>query len=114
MLDASGLCMNESSHVPELIKSKVAYELTSLAPHLQTWLRAHLIEPRLSRLSVDCNGPSSKAFWLITDHTGKEDSSYRIVYDGEHEVFGLECTLESGVEWYMGGYGSFSDAVESM
>jgi hypothetical protein len=32
----------------------------------------------------------------------------------EAQAFGLECTLDSGVKWYMGIYGSFSQAVDSM
>ena len=106
--------MDESSDVPGLIKNRVAEELVILPPHLQTWVRTHLIEPRLRKFAVDHDGSSFKHFWLVTDHNGEHDSSYRIVFDDEQEVFGLECTLEAGVEWYMGSYGSFSDAVENM
>jgi hypothetical protein len=106
--------MNQSNEIPRVIRSKVAEELVNLAPHLQRWLRTHLVEPRLSKLSIDRNGSSFKLFWLVTDHNGEQDSSYRIVYDGEQEVFGLECTLVSGVEWYMGSCGSFSNSVENM
>ena len=106
--------MDQTSDVPGLIKNRVAKELVILPPHLQTWVRTHLVEPHLRKFSVDHDGSSFKHFWLVTDHNGENDSSYRIVFDGEQEVFGLECTLESGVEWYMGSYGSFSDAVENM
>ena len=105
--------MDQSSNVPGLIKYRVAEELVILPPRLQAWVRTHLVEPRFCKFSVDHDG-SFKHFWLVTDHNGEHDSSYRIVFDGEQEVFGLECTLESGVEWYMGSYGSFSDAVENM
>lgn len=93
---------------------KVAEGLASLAPHLQNWLRSHLVEPRLTRLSTDPNGTSFKNLWLVTDHTGEQDSAYRIVFDGDNQVFGLESSLDTGVEWYMGSYGSFSETVESM
>jgi len=107
--------MNQSNHVPELIKMKVAEGLAILAPHLQDWLRAHLVEPRLVRFSADANNRTSfKDLWLVTDHIGEQDSSYRIVYDENNQVFGLESTLNTGVEWYMGSYGSFSETVESM
>lgn len=65
--------MNQSSDIPGLIRSKVAEELLNLPPHLQRWLRTHLVEPRLSRLSVDHNGSSIKHFWLVTDHNGEQD-----------------------------------------
>ena len=106
--------MNQSTEIPELIKRRVADDLVILPSHLQTWVRTHLVVPRMRRFSVDHDGSSFKQLWLVTDHNGKHDSSYRIVFDGEQGVFGLECTLETGVEWYMGSYGSFSDAVENM
>ena len=75
-------------------------------------------DPVLSRwslfLATDAEGTSFKDVWLVTNHTGENDSSYRIIYDDQAQLFGLECTLESGVEWYMGNYGSFSETVENM
>ena len=88
--------------------------LKSLAPHLQSWVKTHLIQPRPIRLFRNTEGTSPRDLWLVTDHNGEHDSSYRIVYDDRDQVFGLECTLDSGVEWYMGDYGSFSETVENM
>ena len=93
---------------------KVAEGLAVMAPRLKKWFRTHLVEPRLVRISADPNGNSPKDLWLVTDHVGEEDASCRIVYDEGNQVFGLETTLDSGVEWYMGSYGSFSKTVESM
>ena len=93
---------------------KVAEGLAVLAPHLQDWLRVHLVPPRPIQVSVDLEGNSFKDLWLITDHTGEQDSSYRVVYDENNQMFGLESTLDTGVEWYMGSYGSFSETVENM
>ncbi|SRR5216683_1947428 len=106
--------MNQNNLIPESIKMKVAEGLAVMAPHLQEWLRTHLIEPRPVRISADPNGNSMKDLWLVTDHVGEEDASCRIVYDEGNQEFGLETTLDSGVGWYMGSYGSFSDTVESM
>jgi hypothetical protein len=106
--------MNESNLVRDLIKLKVAQGIEDLVPHLQVWLRAHLVEPRSVRLSVDPDGNSSKDLWLVTDHIDEDDASYRIVYDEDSQMFGLESTLETGVEWYMGSYGSLPETVQSM
>jgi hypothetical protein len=92
----------------------VSESLPLLKPHIQSWLREQLIEPRVVRLATDPDGKVFKQLWLITDHVGENDSSYRIVYDASSGTFGLECTLDSGVEWYMGNYGSFPEAVEAM
>jgi hypothetical protein len=109
-----GLFMSQSKQLSELINMSIAEGLAVLAPHLQDWLRAHLVPPRPIQVSVDLEGNSFKDLWLITDHTGKQDSSYRIVYDENNQMFGLESTLDTGIEWYMGSYGSFSETVENM
>jgi len=106
--------MTDSDKSPEELRAKVGEGLALLAPHLKSWVDAHLIEPRRVRLAADPDGGSFKHLWLVTDHTGENDSSYRVVYDAEAQLFGLECTMESGVEWYMGNYGSFSETVENM
>ena len=98
----------------DAIRVAVSEGLPLLKPHVRSWLRDHLIEPRAVVLATDPDGNVFKQLWLVTDHVGKDDSSYRIVYDGTAETFGLECTLNNGVEWYMGNYGSFSEAVEAM
>ncbi len=93
---------------------KVTEGIALLEPHLQSWVREHLIQPLQIRLATNPDGNSLKGFWLVTDHVGKEDSSYRIVYDEDEQAFGLESTLDTGVEWHMGNYGSFSETVENM
>ena len=106
--------MNESEKIVEQINLKVQEMMPSLKPHLLSWAQQHLIRPRKITLSLDSDGNTSKDFWLVTDHNGKDDSSYRVVYDAEEQAFGLEVTLETGVEWYMGTYGIFAEAVENM
>ena len=59
----------------ERIQLKVTEGLAVLAPHLQSWLCEHLIEPRQVRLATDAEGNSVKTLWLITDQIGKNDSS---------------------------------------
>jgi len=98
----------------EQINLKIQEALPSLKPHLRSWVQQHLIQPRKVNLSLDSEGNTSKDFWLITEHNGKDDSSYRVVYDADEQVFGLEVTLETGIEWYMGAYGTFAEAVENM
>jgi hypothetical protein len=96
------LNMNRNKEIEERITLKVTEGLNLLKPHLQSWARDHLIQPHQIRLSTNPEGSSFKDFWLVTDHVGKEDSSYRIVYDDEGQAFGLEVTLDTGVEWHMG------------
>ena len=106
--------MAKSKNIPTQIQAKVADGLAGLAPHLQSWLHEHLIEPRQVQLAMDPKGTSFKHLWLITNHVGENDSNCRIVYDDEADAFGLECTVEPGVEWYIGNYGSFAETGENM
>lgn len=106
--------MIESDKPPDQLGANVAEGLNLLAPHLKSWVDRHLIEPRRVRLATNAQGTSFKYLWLVTDHTGENDSNCRVVYDPEAQMFGLECTLDTGVEWYMGNYGSFSETVQNM
>lgn len=96
------------------IKKRIRTEIVRLSGHLKEWAEEHLIEPKTIELTVDLDSNKKSEFWLITDDTGHNDSSYRIVFDETTDTFGLECRLEDGREWYMGAYGSFTEAVQSM
>ncbi len=103
--------MEVASHIQAL----VAADLARLEPQLQSWAREHIIAPRLEQLAADPEGHTNVSVWLVTDHTGASDSSYRVVYDPARSAFGLECTLESGVRWYMGAHeGGFAATVRAM
>ena len=66
------------------------------------------------KLAVNSDGRGVSYYWLVTDNIGVNDSSYRVVYDEEQNMFGLECMLANGIEWYMGAYGTFREAIENM
>jgi hypothetical protein len=106
--------MSGSEGVEKLIALEVQEGLTALEPHLRSWICDHLIEPLQVELATETDGSSIKSLWLVTDHVGKNDSSCRVVYDEVEQVFGLELTLDTGVEWYMGAYGTFSETIKSM
>jgi len=88
--------------------------MPALASHLKDWLQAHMTLPRRISLSTDPDGLEHSEFWLVTDHTVTNDSSYRVVYDDREGMFGIECTLENGVHWMMGLYGGLAETIENM
>jgi hypothetical protein len=96
------------------ISDSVNSAMPKLASHLKDWVQAHLTMPRRITLATDHDGLECAEFWLVTDHIGVNDSSYRIVCDDSMGMFGIECTLESGAHWMMGISGDFVKAVEGM
>lgn len=100
--------------IHEQVHRLVNATIASLPEHLAAWALAHLITPRPVQLASDPEGHDEATYWLVTDHSGIEDSSYRVVYDAELGEFGLECTWEGGTGWFMGIYGSFADSIENM
>jgi hypothetical protein len=106
--------LDTDREIAERIVLEVQAGLVMLAPHLRSWVEEHLTRPRRVELSTNIDGTSFKTYWLITDHKGKDDSTYRVAYDEEARAFGLEVTLETDVELYMGTYGTFSETIENM
>jgi hypothetical protein len=100
--------------IEDQISKQIGDSLGRLNPQLMKWVEAHLITPKKVSISKDTGGKEYLSFWLVTDHIGSEDSNHRVVYDEGENSFGLECTLENGVHWFMGHYGEFHIAVEAM
>ena len=96
------------------IDAEVDAGMRQLPPHLRTWINAHRIPPTKARLSSDHEGPPDTDVWMVTAHTGNRDSSCRLYFDPTAQAFGVEMTLQNGVCWAMGVYGSFVEAVNSM
>ena len=75
------------------------------------WLRAHALPARPITLSRKTVGGETEDFWLVTDHTGADDSSFRVVYDDVTAQYGIECTIGSDVNLFAGFRSSLLDAV---
>lgn len=96
------------------IRELVQADLPKLTPYLRAWAEAHLANPRLHMFSEKIDGTKPIKLWLVTDNTGSEDSSLRVVFDPEEDKFGLEMELKDGTHWFMGLYGGFTETIESM
>ena len=89
------------------------YESASgqLDPSTREWLRAHLIPPRPIALSRKTDGKMTEEFWLVTDHNGRQDASFRIVFDDAMRRYGIECTILNNISLFAGYRASLIDAV---
>lgn len=101
---------------PSEISELVSQTLPMLPSHLREWAEEHLSPPRQTNLVTDLDTNDARDFWLVTDHTGHNDASYRVVFDPVEKLFGLEMTIEDGRQWFMGihGEGTFADCVVMM
>jgi hypothetical protein len=96
------------------LENRVEAELPMLAAHLRTWLQAHRTHPREISVSSDPEGVSRMRVWLVTHHTGDQDASSMVVYDGRRKMFGLMMELQNGVLWHIGVYGSLVDTIRAL
>jgi hypothetical protein len=85
-----------------------------LDPRTREWLRAHLIPPRPIELDRKTDGNNTEQFWLITDHTGREDASFRVVFDDALRRYGIECTILNNISLFAGFRASLVDAVSDI
>ena len=99
------------------IQQHVQAGLPELAPSIREWLEGHLIVPYRTEVYADWNTDARVTVWIVTDHTGHNDSNCRVVFHETTDGFGLEQTLlvdngERAV--YMGSYGTFAETIDGM
>jgi hypothetical protein len=105
--------MKTSEEILKHIKNTIEQQLPEIEPiGVREWITDRITEPYPIRLPVDADGKHLDDFWMVTEHNG--GAHYRIAYSAEYDSFGIVTPLASGIDWYMGDYGSFKHAVESM
>ena len=99
-------------------RSEVLADFTAAASHLdeslRAWMRSHLIPPREIAVARKTDGNNTEQFWLITDHNGSNDASFRLIYDDTSRQYGLECTIQNNVSFFAGFRVSLVEAVTDM
>jgi hypothetical protein len=100
---------------PAAVNAKVAADCAAALPLLDRrvglWLQSHKIAPRKVSLSRKTDGGGSEDFWLVTDHTGADDSSFRVVYDDDAAKYGIECAILNSVSLFIGYRASLVEAI---
>jgi hypothetical protein len=79
---------------------------------VHNWISTRLTEPHPIQLAVAPEDTPYEYFWLGTGH--REGNHYRIGYSPDSEMFRIVTALESGVEWYLGNYGTCIEAVDAV
>ena len=83
-----------------------------LNPSLIEWFCSHVIDPKSVTLVTDLEKMTKRDIFQITEN--KNSNSYYIVFDPIANAFGICCVLSSGIEWYLGEYGSIVDALNNI
>jgi hypothetical protein len=99
------------------IKERLNAEISAfefLSEEYRNWFESHRIEPRVISLAHAPDGLKYDDFWLITDHTGQNDSSFRVFYDEAKDQFGRECLLENDVPLLLALYPSLEEVLDDI
>ena len=99
------------AEIEEIIDKELA-SFTFASPADVKCFIDHRIKPKPIRLSLDTEGSEWCECYLVTEHNGKNDSSYRAAFDPKHKEFVREVTLENGIPHYLGRYPSLEDLVD--
>jgi hypothetical protein len=106
--------MDKNNEVKRLIVKRVKKDLSKLPRHLRDWGKAHLIAPRRITFYSNLETGETDSGWLVTDHTGVQDSSCCVIYDEALDMFGLITELHDGRVYCLGFYGGFAETIESL
>jgi hypothetical protein len=91
-----------------------ARTLDALPETTRAWFAAHRISPRVASLARNSDGTDLINVWLITDHTGDNDSPYRVYFDESKNRFGRECLLDTGVPLLLGVFPTLLDVLDEI
>jgi hypothetical protein len=101
----------DQAAVNATIVADCAAAMPELDQRVGQWLRAHLVAARPITLSRTTDGANGEQFWLVTDHTGSDDASFRLVYDDVEARYGLECAILNSISLFSGFRASLVEAV---
>jgi hypothetical protein len=95
----------------EAIAADCAAAILELDPRVAQWLRSHVIPPKRISLARKTDGSDTRDFWLVTDHTGTNDASFRVVYDDASGRYGIECAILNSISLFIGYRATLAEAV---
>jgi hypothetical protein len=112
-LDGTNMLAASSSEIASMIDDAIR-DFTWLSEQYRHWFASHRVEPKPISIAETSEGTARAEFWLLTDHTGVDDSSFRIIYDEARKRFGRECVLENDIPLFLGVYPTLQDALDEI
>ena len=104
--------MNKIKYIEQCLSDEIRTKSHLLDASEYEWFMHHAIKPQQIKVTTSPDAICWKEVWLITD--GNDNSVYKVVFDEDTESFGLICTLDIGIEWYMGSYGNLVETIKSI
>ncbi|MHC4200212.1 MAG: hypothetical protein ACYSU0_09495 [Planctomycetota bacterium] len=77
-------------------------------------LRRCLVTPSLQDFKSETEEDETVRLWLVLEENPDRRDGYKIVYGEDDGMFGLAMRLTNGTDWFMGYYGTFLEAYDSM
>jgi len=108
---ATTVIASDEATVQAKIAADCAAVIGAVDRRVGMWLQMHKIAPRRIALSRKTDGSNSEEFWLVTDHTGSDDASFRVVYDDVANSYGIECAILNSISLFIGFRASLTEAV---
>lgn len=105
--------MITAAEISEIIENEIAGDWAISNAH-GVDLKACLADPPEKQVFVDASDNSQVDLWLVLEEDPETRSGYKIVFDESTNDFGLATPSWEGPNMYLGSYGTFLDALESM
>ncbi len=96
----------------EKIKQEIKHDILNLEDSDLSWIKARLVEPRIKSFRTMTGDVAE--LWIVADRITEDDDGYMIVYDPGTEKFGIATAARDEFDFYMGPYGTFSEAVKGL
>jgi hypothetical protein len=87
-----------------------AAAIRELDPRVGQWLRSQLSVLKRNSLARKIDGSDTKDFRLVTDHTGTNDASFRVVYDETEGRHGIESAILNSISLFIGYRATWAEA----
>lgn len=101
----------DATAVDATVAADIAAVGSQLDRRVALWLQMHKIAPRKIALSRKTDGSNTEEFWLVTDHTGSDDASFRLVYDDVAKRYGIECAILNSISLFIGYRSTLIEAI---
>ena len=109
--------MQSKNIVKKQVVGKIINDFNNLSTILPekeyVWIETHRDYPHIVDAITDLDGTYTIQVWQITKNIDEEES-YHIAYNPLTRDYGIITILASGLNWYMGDYGTLFETCMAL